>query len=159
MKEETRLKRLQAKAAAAFGVVLPPAVEPITDQQLKANQDVSREAEAVIAYINDPRKFIQKECDSCGGTFAVNRGNVARCSDDCRTRWLARRGIIWDPNKDPSERWDFREPLVILPQVLSPLLENLSHHQEVVVHEELQDGLQTVEHQSDSIDDLLNSLL
>lgn len=123
MSEEIKRARQQAKLAAMFGIeeALPEPVTPPTNQQLKAAQDVSREAEAVLFYLYDSRKFVQKECLHCGFVFAVNRGNVGYCSDDCRIRELDRRGITWDSNKDDSERWEFREPLTVHPQVLEHL--------------------------------------
>jgi hypothetical protein len=35
-------------------------------------------------------------------------------------------GITWNPVKRAEERWDFKEPLVIPPQILAPLTDFVS---------------------------------
>lgn len=117
MSDEIKKKRL----AELLGMELPVEAPKLSKEQIKSAQDISREAEAVLFYIFDSRKFIQRECTNCGYTFAVNRGNVGYCSDTCREHALAKIGISWDHNKDQDERWDFREPLEVPPQVLKHL--------------------------------------
>lgn len=105
MKEETR----RAKLAAMFGLEEHLPTEPTPDAKIE-QQTASREAEAVAAYIAQPQRFTRKICklESCQKEFASDRGNVAFCCDTCRKEWLAAIGIVWDPKKPPSERWDFK---------------------------------------------------
>lgn len=98
-----------------------------SSQQL--TEESSRTAEAVLLFGEDRRKFIQVECKNCGGVFAVNRSCVSYCSDTCRAHSLGRKGILWDWRKNVEARWEFREPLVVPPQVLTPLVEHLDSYQ------------------------------
>lgn len=125
--------RDRKKLAAILGLEVEEEVivESASEAQQRKREDASREAEAVIFFVQDRRKLLQKECKLCGGVFAVNRQNVAFCSDECRKRWLDKIGIVWDPTKNPEERWEFKEPLVIPPQTLQPLLDHLESHQEI----------------------------
>jgi len=129
MKEDTK----RAKLAALLGLEEHLPTEPTPDQAIE-QQTASREAEATAAYIAQPQRFIRKKCKECEAEFASDRGNVAYCNDNCRKNWLARIGIIWDPKKPPSQRWDFvvvtndngettsvgstREPLTVPPPAL-----------------------------------------
>ena len=75
------------------------------------HQNGSREAEAVIAYLERPVAFVERSCKMCGADFLVNRGNVTLCSDTCRANYLLREfGIDWDWNKPPNERYYYRIP-------------------------------------------------
>lgn len=129
MKEDKRRERL----AALFGLEEHLPTEPTPDVVIE-KQTTSREAEAVAAYIAHPQKFTRKKCKECNEDFASDRGNVAYCSDNCRKNFLASIGIVWDPKKPPSQRWDFvvvtndkgdtasvgstREPLTVPPPAL-----------------------------------------
>lgn len=129
--------------------------------------EVSREAEAVLLYGVDRRKFIQKECDNCGAVFAVNRSSVSCCSDHCRSIKLGKLGIIWDWSRNPESRWDFREPLVVSPSVLERLNTHLETYpaiaQEQVVEELPEQVAPEIEfdepiQSSSGFDDFLESL-
>lgn len=113
----------KARLAALLGLEQP---KVLTKEELKAKDDVSREMEAVLAYADNPKGFIERECGRCGHKFAVNRANIAYCSDDCRTKSLLDRGILVDLNaRTPQERWSAatggREPLVVPPSALDIL--------------------------------------
>lgn len=110
MKDEKRKERL----AALLGLELPP--EP-TQEEIDEKNQISREAEAVIAYVENPKGFREQECNNCGRLFAVNLGHVAFCSDHCRKVTLESKGIYWNPNKRPEERWG-TVPLVVPPEAM-----------------------------------------
>lgn len=112
MKDDKRRARL----AALFGMAPP------TQEELNEAVDKSREAEAALAYYNEPSRFKEVTCKQCGLRFAVNRGSVAYCSDSCRRKMLADIGIEWDPNKTPEERWKPGvEPFIVTPQALQAI--------------------------------------
>lgn len=85
--------------------------------------EVSREAEAVLAYKDDASYFITKNCKSCGRMFAHTKGAVAYCSDPCRAVALEKIGIKWHWLKPPEYRWGkyTEPPLVVPPEPLSIL--------------------------------------
>lgn len=106
MKDDKRKERL----AALLGLELP--AEP-TPEEIEAKNLVSREAEAVLAYVENPSGFRERECNNCGRVFAVNLGHVAFCSDHCRQVALESKGIRWDPTKKAEARWGGTVPLVV----------------------------------------------
>lgn len=120
------------RMAALFGIDIP------TPEQLKRKDDRSREAEAVLAYYAvKPGTFIERTCKHCSKMFAVNRGSVAYCSDECRTSALAAIGIVWDPTKSIEERWSpGAEPLTVTPRVLEVMKHLATSHNPDVVEEQ-----------------------
>ena len=123
MRDEIKAARL----AALFG--LPEEVVPKkpTAAQQEARDDVSREAEAAIAYLTTPTGFVQRECRNCGHIFAVNRANISLCSDSCREHYLLSvYGLEVDLKaRTPQERWAQNtggpEPLIVAPPTLAVL--------------------------------------
>jgi hypothetical protein len=117
MKADKKKERL----AALFGIEAPVQVSPV--DQLEAD-NTSREMEAVLAYYDTPRGFIERRCLFCERLFAVNRANIGYCSDDCRKKALAERGLIIAnyPARTPAERWATQtggpEPLTVPPEAL-----------------------------------------
>jgi len=107
LRQSKKEERNRNKLAELFGLQEHLPTEATPTQQIQTNNK-SREAEAVLAYVDEPKKFKQRPCKNCESVFAADRGNVAYCSDDCRKHALAQIGIIWDPDKDPRERWDFK---------------------------------------------------
>lgn len=106
MKEEKKRARAADKLAELFGLQEHLPTELPSPTIISNNK--SREAEAVLAYMDSHKRFAQRPCKWCESTFASDRGNVAYCSDLCRQKALAELGILWNPNKDPRERWDFK---------------------------------------------------
>lgn len=123
MNEAKKQARLMAKAAAAYGIEMPKQLGPSTATR---RADVSREAEAVLAYKANPEAFTEKNCTHCGKRFAVNRARVSNCSVECVAKELAAIGIDWDWSKPMESRWGLRhrddkiqdEPLIITEQPL-----------------------------------------
>lgn len=107
MRQDKKEERNRQKLAELFGLQEHVPAEPTQSYTIR-QQNTSREAEAVLAYVDEPKKFTQRPCKWCESVFAADRGSVAYCSDDCRKHALAELGIVWDPNKDPRERWDFK---------------------------------------------------
>jgi len=109
MKESKKEARRREQLAALFGMDTPPPSE--TAPLSIDHQNSSREAEAVIAYLERPSVFVERSCKNCSKDFLVNRGNVTLCSDACRATYLLREyGIEWDWNKQPNERYYYRIP-------------------------------------------------
>ncbi|HET7713500.1 MAG TPA: hypothetical protein VFK94_03955, partial [Patescibacteria group bacterium] len=78
MKADKKEQRRREQLAALFGMEEPPQLTGPTRKQRAA--DASREAEAVLKYIERPTTFTEHSCRECGKDFAVNRANVAYCS-------------------------------------------------------------------------------
>jgi len=132
MRQDKLEERKRQQLAALFGLEEHLPTEPTPTQQIN-QENKSREAEAVLEYYSSRQTFKPRPCKWCESVFAANRGNVAYCSDSCRQKALAEIGIIWDPSKDPRERWDLkivlddgqlmlpqisREPLIVPPPAL-----------------------------------------
>jgi len=110
----TRADKERAKLAALLGIDAPA---PVNTQE---QETVSREAEATLAYMEDPKHFIRKTCKMCNRTFAHTRGAVAFCSDTCRAEGLALIGIQWNWLRPPDQRWrHMPEPLVVPPEAIT----------------------------------------
>lgn len=119
MKADKRAERL----AKLLGLDVP--VKP-TAEQLRQKDNVSREMEAVLAYADNPKGFLLRQCKRCDRSFGVNRANIAFCSDDCRVRSLHDRGLLVNLDaRTPEERWASatggREPLIVPPSALELL--------------------------------------
>ena len=127
MREHKKRERL----AALLGLDTP--TKACGPPRRVAQENRSREAEAVIQFVEAPRTFAVVRCKHCGLEFLVNRGNVAMCSDSCRAKSLAEIGIEWDWSKSPEERWyvasvlskTTNEPLIVPPKALIALREVL----------------------------------
>jgi hypothetical protein len=124
LREDTKRNKL----AALLGMDSPPA--RTSAKPKVARDDVSREAEALINFVEAPQTFARITCRVCKGDFLVNRANVACCSDTCRARELDALGIKWDWDKAPESRWYVssqqnlkatNEPLVVMPAALRAL--------------------------------------
>lgn len=121
MRPEKKRARSKNKLAELFGIDAPEQPNGPTIQRIK--DDNSREAEAVIAFIDNKDSFRRKTCRHCGEAFMVNRANVALCSDYCRAKELEAVGITWRWDRSPEQRWYYAydgdtrttEPLVIGP--------------------------------------------
>lgn len=119
MRQDKKEARLAAQVAQMFGIDTTLIATGPTNQRLKNNS--SREAEAVLAFVESPQNFTKKSCKYCGHTFATDRANVAYCSDKCRAGALDQIGIKFDWSKSPEARWYSRfegdkltrEPLII----------------------------------------------
>lgn len=132
MKAETK----RARIAALLGLEVP---KPPTKEEIEAAGTISREAEAVALFLDNPKRFIQRECKNCGGVFAVNRGSISLCTDTCRQHWLETQfGLIWDPKaRSLEERWSAQtggpEPLIVPPTVLPLAQESLDRKESQTV--------------------------
>ncbi len=99
----------------------------------QSRDDVRREADATILYIENPNKFLEKACLQCLRLFATNYAAVAMCSDNCRREWLHSRGIEWNPMKTQNERWGGRIPLVVPPHSIGVAKEVLAQQSSLFV--------------------------
>ncbi len=86
MKAETAQKKLAALLGLEDSLPVNPSSLPVTERY--ANATRSREAEAVIDYVAEPYRYRKVNCRVCSKDFAVDRSNVATCSDTCRAYLL-----------------------------------------------------------------------
>lgn len=127
MKQDKKEARNRDKLAELLGMDAPPRATSGSSAVIR--QDRSREAEAVLTFVDKPLTFIKKACKTCGRGFLVDRSNVSCCSDKCRADALKVLGIDWDWAKPPESRWYFsyqgdkvtNEPLVVGPTLLEAL--------------------------------------
>lgn len=137
MREDKKQARNAAKLAALLGLEAPTVTAP---PPKVARQNVSREAEALITFVESPNTFARITCRVCGHDFLVNRANVTCCSDVCRASELEVLGIKWDWSKPPESRWYVssqggkltNEPLVVPPAALAALIDALALWQKSV---------------------------
>ena len=116
LKPETKATRDAAKLAEYLG----KSVEDIKALQ-KPKQDaeeISLQAEAVIAYTQRPLEFREKQCKWCHQFFLTNYKAVGYCENRCRRKYLESLGILWNPTKSAGERWMGEPPLVIPPDAV-----------------------------------------
>lgn len=126
-REAKRLAKKQAQLAALLGIEAPTPSATTSASPRQEAQFASREAEAVLAYYYtyDGSEWQRRDCAHCGNKFAVNRSNVAYCSDKCRKESLAVIGIDWDNTRTAADRWRrgqaanfVGEPLVVPHQAM-----------------------------------------
>ena len=103
------------KLAALLGIEAPKSQLDPTEHPY----EVSRQAEAVLAYAQDASYFVTKDCKTCGHTFAHTKGAVAYCSDPCRAVALEAIGIKWEWTRPPEKRWGTEPPLVVPAQAFA----------------------------------------
>lgn len=98
-------------------------------QDIEHPLEIAQEAEAVISYVKNPKRFTQRRCnlEECGRPFATDYGSVAFCSNKCRKDHLESLGIQWNYQKTPQERWESRFPLVVGPDAYA-LLQQFAEH-------------------------------
>lgn len=121
---ETKAKREQEKLAAYLGI----SVEELPDyqQEISDSNERTRNAQAVLLFLERPGEFISKKCDYCRGSFLTTYQFVSNCSDSCRRKSLERIGITWDPARTPEERWkraNIPTEYTVPPRALEILLE------------------------------------
>lgn len=106
--DKAKLDRLLKEASAYLGkeVKLP---DETTDDKVA-------EAQAVVNYLEAPQTFKEKICKHCGEPFLYrwNRDAIAYCSIQHMADSLRELGLVWDPSRDPHERWGR-----VLPEVVS----------------------------------------
>jgi hypothetical protein len=106
--------------AELLGIEPPPP----TSNFYETEDDISRQAEAALAYARDSSYFIRRNCTICGRLFAHTYGQVAYCSNQCRAQALEKIGIKWEWVANAESRWGYNhaDPLVVPPDALSILL-------------------------------------
>ncbi len=128
MNEDIKMQRSLAKLAKLMGTAAPVAPEKITREMAREARATKPapfyEAEAVLFFLEKPARFMVKPCkrEECKEPFGTNYRGVAYCSDKCRIKELKRQGILWNPSKQPEERWGGEPPLIIPPEALKALM-------------------------------------
>lgn len=121
MARKTKEQKAQEALAALYGITIEP-----DDRETKIHK--ARAEEGAIAFYDTPELFIQVNCKTCRKTFAVNRFQVAYCSQPCRMKALNDMGLqpVDDPERKDKERvwetWWGREPLVVEPEALDAII-------------------------------------
>ena len=107
------------KLAAILGIEPPPPSSTIYDSE----EEISRQAEATLAYFKDASYFNRKHCTICNRVFAHTYGQVAYCSNICRAAALEKIGIKWEWVVNAGKQWNYNyaEPLVVPPDALELL--------------------------------------
>lgn len=109
------------KAMAAAGIDL----QIDTSIDIEAADEIIAQAEGVIAFLDNPKAFCRRarSCSWCERTFIPLPPSVGYCSNDCRKKSLAEKGLAWDPSKGPRDRWgNLGIPLVVPPEVVELLM-------------------------------------
>jgi len=113
-------KNDQAELAKLLGIEPPPP----TSNFYETEDDISRQAEAALAFARDASYFSRRTCTVCGRLFAHTYGQVAYCSNQCRAEALLQIGIKWEWVANAESRWGYNhaDPLVVPPDALDILL-------------------------------------
>lgn len=122
-KVDRNLEKLMALLAQT-GHVKEEEIEEIKSNVPLSQQAISRQAEAVLLFLESPAKFTTKLCKrfECQQPFGTNYRGVAYCSDNCRARSIEEQlGIKWNWFKPEEQRWGGEPPLVIPPAALQKL--------------------------------------
>jgi len=129
--------------------VKSPAVKNIDIKEAVAEastKTVSKhfEAEAVLSFLHKPSGWLLKlfNREECGQPFGTNYKSVGYCSDNCRSKDLAKSGIHWNPHKSPEERWGGEPPLLIPPEAILAMA-NLLRKSKNKRHRQIADDIQT----------------
>jgi hypothetical protein len=139
-READKLKRWLERAGKNVEAV---EIEPDQFRPSQWPNESSLQAEAVLKYWDNPKEWIEKKCQHCGGIFATLYYAVGNCSDACRKKQLKDIGITFGPDSMPHQRWGRVPPLVVPPEAL-PLVKAV-YQEKVLVQSEV------------SSDDLLES--
>ncbi len=133
---------LQGKAPEEVEIVLP--VESIDDKMAQA--------EAVVQYFEtNGKNFVEVTCRYCGDLFSYkwDRHAIAFCSVTCAHEDLKQRGLSWNPQRGPADRWGRTAPIVVpasaLPHVKSLLAEENGHTDQIADTLELENLEQPVQ--------------
>lgn len=100
--------------------LVPKTTSRVRKEAIEAKEAVSREAEAVLLHLRRQNTLLQKVCPECHLPFATNYHFVARCSDDCLSRSLAKIGITWKAEKSAMERWNGPNVNGEIPAIITP---------------------------------------
>jgi len=73
-----------------------------------------REAMLVAATIHGGVSVYKRVCWQCKEPFITNNHLYTLCSDWCLSDYLYDRGVNWDPEAEPGERWPEVEPDAII---------------------------------------------
>lgn len=141
MKSETRRAKLAALLARGEDDEILKLASVPKQEHTFAQQQTSRDAEAVLGFVLTPKRFIKRLCRNCESQFYTDYSCVAYCSDSCRRHAMETLGIKWDPTKPPEQRWGNPVPLVIPGNTLEFLRKclDLTQSQDIPLPEPLQE--------------------
>ncbi len=109
-----KLKELFPDLELPDSIKVEPTASPVSK---------SIQGDSVLIFLDEKGKGFKREvCPECKQVFAARylyRTKGLLCSDECRIASLAKRGIRWDPTKEPNERWQRRVPIIVPPQALA----------------------------------------
>lgn len=139
LKETTKRKRVLDQVSdwlqeAGAELDLPTeAIEKATEEPAESVLEKIKEAEACLIFFSTKgSQFKRKTCKTCGEIFAYRWevDSITRCSVECYQTALAEIGLKWTPNKAQSERWGPAAPVVVPPEALKILEEQISSQED-----------------------------
>lgn len=83
----------------------------VTEEENDASR---REAQLVAATIHGGVSVYKRICWQCKKPFVTNSSYYGLCSDWCISDYLYDRGLNWNPEETPEERWPEEEPDAII---------------------------------------------
>jgi hypothetical protein len=126
--ENSEIKKQEKALALAAKFLGIDVSEVEAEVPTESTEDKLSEVEAVIRWHETRGEgFKQKACRNCGLVFAYswNRSAISICSVQCAKEDLEKIGIKWNPHKTADERWGKTAPLVVPPEALQILQEDL----------------------------------
>lgn len=115
IRPSTKNKRALDKAAEWLKQhgVEEDAIVAAKETNVQTKEEIGLEAEAVLAFLEKPTRFVIYVCKRCGDSFGTNYRYNRYCSDTCRSKSLRDMGIEWDQHADAKSRWGGEPPLTI----------------------------------------------
>lgn len=99
------------------------AIELVNKQDGKGTTQAvkHKEAELVLLTLENPRSVETIKCWNCDQLFQTDYHYNRHCSDSCLKESLLKKGLDWNPDKQPEDRWQGVPPGVVRPETLSKL--------------------------------------
>ena len=111
---------VQTRAAKAAALIAALNGTPVEEVQItlpiESIDDKMAQAEAVVQYFEtNGKNFTEVNCRYCGDLFSYkwDRHAIAFCSVTCAHEDLKQRGLSWNPQRGPAERWGRTAPIVV----------------------------------------------
>lgn len=121
LKERKRQKALAL--VASLGVDTSSYVDHSAERLDRAPENLERQGEAALAFLDRPTRFITKQCIYCQEYFGTNYRSVGYCSNLCRDKHFRQQTgykVDWGAKSD-KDRWGGEPPLIIDPETLKHL--------------------------------------
>lgn len=123
------MKALTAKQRAAEkanALLISMGIAPVEVAELAVHDTrtpIIQEAQAVMYSLDHPHFMMTTECKECKVKFQTCYRYNKYCSEECLREALRKRGLGWNPDKLPEERWQGIPPANLSPTALLSLRE------------------------------------